>query len=204
MSVDHDLMVGGVPFGHRPGLIVVDMSLGFTSPDSPLGGNFDTEVEAARQLMARFHRYGLPVFLSTVVYRDTQSQSVFRQHLPDLNILQAQSHWVDIDPRLQPQPSDIIVEKTAPSAFFATSLPRLLTEHDCDSVMVCGLTTSGCVRATVVDALQYNYPTWVVKDACGDRNQTAQAANFHDMHAKYARVVTLTDAIAGLNKITKE
>ena len=198
MSEDRDLTVGGVPFGRRPGLIVVDMTYGFTSPDSPLGGAFDSEIDAAQTLVSLFHACHFPVFYSTVVYKDDHTQSVFRQHLPDLNILSAHSKWVEVDERLTVLPADTIIEKTGPSAFFATPLAEKLIQKQCDSVMVCGLTTSGCVRATVVDALQYNYPAWVVEQACGDRNRSAHDANLHDMNAKYATVVSLDDAIAFL------
>ncbi|GEA12595.1 isochorismatase family protein [Alteromonas sp. KUL49] len=78
--------------------------------------------------------------------------------------------------------------------FFNTDLDHQLRAQNVDSLMVCGLTTSGCVRASVIDALQFDYPTWVVKDACGDRNLSAHNANLHDMHAKYAYVVSKEDA----------
>ena len=198
MSEDRDLAIGGVPFGRRPGLIVVDMTYGFTSSDSPLGGVFDSEIDAAQTLVSWFHACHFPVFYSTVVYKDDYTQSVFRRHLPDLNILAAHSKWVEVDERLTVLPTDTIIEKTGPSAFFGTPLSEQLIQKKCDSLMVCGLTTSGCVRATVVDALQYNYPTWVVEQACGDRNISAHNANLHDMNAKYASVVSLSDATAFL------
>lgn len=198
MSEDRDLAIGGVPFGRRPGLIVVDMTYGFTSPDSPLGGVFDNEINAAQTLVSRFHACHFPVFYSTVVYKDDHTQSVFRRHLPDLNILTAHAKWVEVDERLTVLPTDTIIEKTGPSAFFGTPLSEQLIQKQCDSIMVCGLTTSGCVRATVVDALHHNYPAWVVEQACGDRNISAHNANLHDMNAKYASVVSLNDAVAFL------
>lgn len=202
MSKDRNLPTGGVPFGRHPALIVVDMSLGFTSASSPLGGDFDSEVSAACELVGAFHRASLPVFFSTVVYRDDTTQSVFRQHLPDLNILTPDSEWVNIDPRFAFAHSDIVIEKTGPSAFFDTKLAGHLRVLNCDALVICGLTTSGCVRATVVDALHYNYPTWVVEQACGDRNQSAHTANLHDMQAKYAQVVSLNHALTFTNSLS--
>lgn len=197
----NDLEAGKVPFGRCPALIVVDMSYGFTSADSPLGGAFDSQVENMATLVDVFHELGLPVAFSTVVYHDPQSASVFRQHLPALEILQAGSRWVQIDERLDKRPGDILVEKTIPSAFFGTDLDTLLRQHGADCVVIGGLTTSGCVRATAVDALQFNWPAWVIPEICGDRNPDAHAANLHDMAAKYSEVVSQVEATARLRAL---
>ena len=199
-SKDRDLAFERVPLGTRPALIVVDMAVGFTSINSPLGGDFDKQVNAANALVTDFANQALPVVFTRVVYKGDE-QSVFRRHLPDLNILTSTSRWVDIDPRFEQSPTSWILNKTGPSAFFNTALNQQLRDKDVDSIMVCGLTTSGCVRATVVDALQYNFATWVVSDACGDRNHSAHSANLHDMHAKYAEVVDMQQALAHLDSL---
>ncbi|WOI38606.1 isochorismatase family protein [Alteromonas sp. CI.11.F.A3] len=186
-----DLLTQGVAFGVRPALIVVDMTVGFASPESPLGGVFDSEITAAEALIQHFDGAGLPVYFSTVVYDNDSQQSVFRQHLPDLDMLARGSRWVEIDPRLSFSNNATLIEKTAPSAFFETQLNEKLKAGGVDSVVVCGLTTSGCVRATAVDALSCNFPVWVVEEACGDRNIDAHKANLHDLHAKYTEVVSL-------------
>ncbi|ALM89619.1 N-carbamoylsarcosine amidase [Alteromonas stellipolaris LMG 21856] len=175
----------------RPALIVVDMTVGFASPESPLGGVFDSEITAAEALIQDFYGADLPVYFSTVVYDNDSQQSVFRQHLPDLDMLARGSRWVEIDPRLSFSDNATLIEKTAPSAFFGTQLNEKLKAGGVDSVVVCGLTTSGCVRATAVDALSCNFPVWVVEEACGDRNIDAHKANLHDLHAKYTEVVSL-------------
>ncbi|MEG3767601.1 isochorismatase family protein [Alteromonas sp. 14N.309.X.WAT.G.H12] len=190
-----DLLSQGVAFGVRPALIIVDMTVGFASPESPLGGVFDSEIAAAEALIQHFDGESLPVYFSTVVYDNDSQQSVFRQHLPDLDMLARGSRWVEIDPRLSFSDNATLIEKTAPSAFFGTQLNEKLKAGGVDSVVVCGLTTSGCVRATAVDALSCNFPVWVVKEACGDRNIDAHNANLHDLHAKYTEVVSL-DAVS--------
>lgn len=201
---DKDLPAGVVPFGKRPALIVVDMSNGFVSPESPLGGQFDKEVEAAGELVEAFKHSGLPVFFSTVVYSEASQQRVFRQHLPDLDVLAAGTEWVDIDARLGVTSEAQIIEKTAPSAFFNTPLQAKLCALNADSLVVCGLTTSGCVRATAVDGLSHDYPVWVAVEACGDRNRQAHDANLHDLEAKYADVVSQADILAYLQTLSKE
>lgn len=191
MTDKSDLRTGSLNLGAHPALIVVDMSLGFTSPDSPLGGDFQRVKTANLALLTCFREKRLPVFFTSVVYHDHQSASVFRQRLPDLNILNDGSQWVTIDPYLMRQDNEPIIEKCWPSAFFETDLAAQLERQKVDSLVITGLTTSGCVRATAVDGLQHNYPLFVPKQACGDRNHAAHRSNLHDIHAKYGQVCDL-------------
>lgn len=185
----------------NPALIVVDMSYGFTQSDSPLGGEFGATVDAAAELIQAFRSAGLSVIYTTVVYDSPEQASVFRERLPSLDILQRGSRWVEIDARVAPTDLEPVVEKQFPSAFAGTNLAQHLNTHEIDSLVVIGLTTSGCVRATVVDGLSHNYRVWVVKEGVGDRNLTAQDANLHDMNAKYAEVVSLSEAMDHLRQI---
>ncbi len=188
-ATSKDLPTGEITLGERPALIVVDMSKGFASPQSPLGGDFTEVIEANLALLTQFRAKQLPIFFTSVVYRNAKQASVFRQRLPDLNILQAGSQWIEIIPELKRQQNEPIIEKHGPSAFFETRLATQLIHARVDSLVVTGLTTSGCVRATVVDGLQHNYPVFVPEQACGDRNLEAHKANLHDMNAKYAQVL---------------
>jgi nicotinamidase-related amidase len=195
-----DLERRSLGLGHRPALIVVDMSRGFTDPACPLGCECSEVIAANVALLAAFHDAALPVFFTTVVYRDATQARVFRERIAALNLLTPDSAWVRIDPRLEMRPGDVLIEKQGASAFHATDLERQLRERGVDSVVVTGLTTSGCVRATVVDALQYDYRVVVPREAVGDRNPAAHAANLFDMHAKYAEVQTLAEVIAALGR----
>lgn len=192
---DQNLIKGSVDFGNNPALILVDMTVGFIHSDSPLGGQNDAVVQANKRLLNNVRKAQLPIAFTSVVYKDQTAASVFRNHLPDLNILKQGSRWVEIDPRLDRQNNEPVFEKTVPSGFFNTGLNQWLVDNEVDCIIVTGLTTSGCVRATVVDGLQYNYPVWVVSDACGDRNKSAHDANLHDMAAKYASVKTVDQVI---------
>lgn len=195
----NDLVIGELQLGKRPAVICVDFSNGFTSADSPLGGNFTAEISANLRLVKIAQEHNIPLFFSTVVYDNEEQASVFRQRLPALNILQRGSNWVDIHNAFSDYVNvDNIVEKHHPSAFFATDLLAKLKAIDVDSVIITGLTTSGCVRATCVDALQHNYLSIVVPEACGDRNSEAHDMSLHDMHAKYARVLPLNELITYL------
>ena len=188
-----DLEIGAIVPGHKAALIVVDLSHGFTSPDSPLGGDYSDVVAVNDELIQWFRERNLPIAFTTVVYDNQEQASVFRQRLPDLNILQRDSHWVAIDERLAPLDDDVIIEKHGPSGFFNSELHQYLQSQDVDTVMITGLTTSGCVRATAVDGLQNNYLVFIIREACGDRNKDAEKANLHDINAKYGRVISLSE-----------
>lgn len=193
-----DLARVAIALGERPALLLVDMSCGFCDPQSPLGGHFDDVVRANVQLLQAFRARALPRCFTTVSYRDAAEAQVFRRRLPALNILEVGSRWVNIDPRLEPEAGEPVFSKLWASAFFGTGLADWLQQQRADSLVITGLTTSGCVRASVVDALQHDYPVQVPREAVGDRNSEAHAANLHDMHAKYAEVVNVDDVLRQL------
>jgi nicotinamidase-related amidase len=171
---------------------------GFTDPHSPLGSESEAVVAANISLLNAFRERDLPVFFTTVVYHEPQQARVFRRRLPALDILQPGSAAVAVDARLARVASEPLIEKQFASAFFGTDLASRLHGAGVDSLVVTGLTTSGCVRATVVDGLQHDYPVFVPREAVGDRNARAHEANLHDMHAKYADVLALGELLAAL------
>jgi nicotinamidase-related amidase len=181
--------------GRKPALVVVDMIRGFTDPDCPLGSESGAVVEANRQLLAAFRARGLPAYFTTVVYHDEEQARVFRDRVPALELLKPDSRWIEVDPQLEPAEGERIIEKQWASGFFKTDLDRSLRALAVDSLVVTGLTTSGCVRATVVDGLQYDYKVVVPLEAVGDRNPDAHRANLFDMNAKYADVLELESVL---------
>ena len=193
-----DLDRSSVGLGQRPALVLVDMINGFTDPACPLGSSCQDVVTANAELLSQFRQRGLPVFFTTVVYRDDAQASVFRQRIAALNLLQPDSHWVAVDPQLEPAEGESVVEKQWASGFFGTDLDQRLRDAGADSLVITGLTTSGCVRATVVDGLQYDYPVVVPREAVADRNPDAHEANLFDMNAKYADVMGMAEVIAAL------
>ena len=193
-----DLQRNSLGLGRKPALIVVDMINGFTDPDCPLGCACPEVVAANATLLREFHSCGLPVYFTTVVYHAAEQATVFRSRIEALNLLTPDSTWVQVDARLDRQPGDELIEKQWASAFHKTDLDQRLRDRGVDSLVVTGLTTSGCVRATAVDGLQYDYRVVVPREAVGDRNEDAHAANLHDLHAKYADVVSVADVVAAL------
>ena len=196
-----DLQRESIGLGDKPALLLVDMIEGFTNPECPLGCACPEVIAANRALLQAFRQQKLPVFFTTVVYHDEDQAPVFRSRVPALNLLTPDSRWVKVDHRLAPETHETIIEKHWPSAFRGTGIDQLLKKKGVDSLVVTGLTTSGCVRATVVDGLQYDYPVVVPREAVGDRNSEAHEANLFDMHAKYADVWSVEDVLTALSGI---
>jgi maleamate amidohydrolase len=197
---------GRAGFGTRPALVVVDVNRGFTDPASPLVCDLDDCVAAIAMLLDAFRKPGLPVVFTTVCYDDVgrEAAAVFIEKVPALLVLEPGSEWVEIDPRIAPVEGEPILSKYFASAFFGTTLADLLASAGCDTVVVTGASTSGCVRATVVDALQHGYRVVVPREAVGDRNPAAHEANLHDIDAKYGDVVALDEVVAQVEELAYE
>jgi nicotinamidase-related amidase len=185
-----------VTLGSRPAVLVVDFSCGFTDPECALGADMSAEVEATRRLLDAGRAKGLPVIFTTIGYEPSlKDGGLWLQKVPSLGDLQIGGRWVEIDPRLEPREDETIVLKKGASAFFGTNLPAILVSQGVDSVILCGATTSGCIRATAIDLLQYGYPTLVPRECVADRAQAPHEANLFDINAKYADVVPLDDVL---------
>ena len=194
---------GRAGFGQKPALIVVDMTLGFTDPESPLVCDLDDVVVAIAQLLDAARAALIPVAYTTVSYGEGEKATAkaFIDKVPILLTLEQGSSWTEIDPRLAPRPKEPVLNKLFASAFFGTSLASMLASHGCDTVIVTGASTSGCVRATAVDALQHGYRLVVPREAVGDRNPTAHEANLFDIDAKYGDVVPLSVVLEHLESL---
>ena len=177
--------------GSAPALVVVDMCRGFIDPSSPLGFKCDELIQANIILVNKFREMNLPVIFTTTIYRDISEASVFRSKIPALNILKPDSEETSFLAELSPDSEDILIEKKFASSFFGTNLADDLRRMNVDSVVISGVTTSGCVRATALDSLQNNFLTTVAEDCVGDRDLNAHRANLFDLQSKYADVVLL-------------
>jgi len=202
-SVRHEGFHGRAGFGRRPALLVVDVNVGFTDRTSPLVCELDGVVAAIGRLLDEARRAQIPVVYTTVSYTegDKTAAAAFIEKVPALVTLEAGSRWVEIDPRVAPLPHEPVLNKLFASAFFGTALSSLLVAAGCDSVIVTGASTSGCVRATAVDALQHGYRPLVPRDAVGDRNPSAHEANLYDIDAKYGDVVSVDEVVAHLEEL---
>jgi maleamate amidohydrolase len=185
-----------VTLGSRPAVLVVDFSCGFTDPECTLGADMTEEVEATKRLLDAARAKGLPVIFTTIGFEPSlKDGGLWLEKAPALGDLQIGGRWVEIDSRLEPQEGETIVVKKGASAFFGTNLAAILISQGIDSVILCGATTSGCVRATAIDLLQYGFPTLVPRECVGDRAQAPHDANLFDIQAKYADVVSVEEAL---------
>lgn len=186
------------PRGARPAVLVVDLSRGFTEPEFPTGADLTEVVVATSRLVEAAHTAGSPVVFTTIAYEeaDLDGGTAWLRKAPGMGILRAGSEMVDLDPRLPRQAKDAVVVKKGPSAFFGTDVGASLAARGVDTVIVCGATTSGCVRASVVDAVQYGFTVLVPRACVGDRAAGPHEANLFDIDSKYGDVIDLDDALA--------
>jgi nicotinamidase-related amidase len=191
-----------VGFGEKPALLIVDFINAFTDLSSPLASKLDAEVEATRKLLTVARAARIPIFFTTVGYDEGYADAgVFIKKVPSLRVLKAGSPLVEIDERLKPERGEHVIVKKYASAFFGTSLWSTLTAQRVDTVLIAGCTTSGCVRASAVDACQMGFHTIVVEEAVGDRASGPHEANLFDIDAKYGDVVSLEAALEYLKRI---
>jgi maleamate amidohydrolase len=194
-----------VTLGTRPAVLVVDFSRGFTDPESTLGSDLTREVEATNRVLTVAREREIPVIFTTIGFEtNLKDASLWLEKLPALEELIVGSKWVEIDPRLERREDETVILKKGPSAFFGTNLPSILVSQGVDTVVLCGATTSGCIRATAIDLLQYGYPTLVPRECVGDRAEEPHGANLVDIQAKYADVVSVEEALSYLEGIARE
>ena len=191
---------GKLAFGVQPALLIVDVVMAYLDPGSPLYAGAEAALAANERLAAAARTAGVPVIFTNVTYvPGGLDGGMFYRKVPALKTFVRGSRWGAFPPSLQPLATDMLVSKQYPSAFFGTSLASTLTSLGIDTLLIAGFSTSGCVRASAVDALQYGFAPFVVSDACADRHPDPHAANLFDLQAKYAEVITCDDAVARLS-----
>ncbi|MBO6636624.1 MAG: isochorismatase family protein [Roseitalea sp.] len=190
-------------WGARPALLLIDFASAYFEPDSPLYGGEGCRraLESAARLLAKARTLSIPVIFTEVKYQaGGKDGGVFYRKAPPLACFQAGNALQVTMPEVAPHPDEIVVTKQYPSAFFSTSLASTLTHLGVDTVLLTGVTTSGCVRASCVDAMSHGFITLVVEDAVGDRDDRPHRANLYDMSAKYADLVSEAEAIDYLTR----
>ena len=189
-------------FGMRPALLIVDFVNGFCDPEIYGGGNILAAVAQTKTLLAAMRAAQYPIAYTRIVYAPNSADlGAFCRKVPGLENLTEDAANGQIVADLAVQDGDYVVRKTQPSAFFGTNLAAWLVGKGVDTVIVTGCTTSGCVRASVVDAMSYNFRTIVASDGVGDRALGPHAANLFDMGQKYADLVSCADIIAHLKRV---
>jgi maleamate amidohydrolase len=184
-------------FGLRPALLIVDMVKAFTNPDMPLGANLESQIAAIQPLLKSAHDGQVPVIFSTVAYEDENlsDAGTFGRKQKGSATLRAGTDSVLVDSRLGFREGDSLLVKKYASCFFGTDLVSRLLTRQVDTLIITGCTTSGCVRASAVDACQFGFRPIVVREAVGDRSQSAHEQSLFDLNAKYADVVSLEETM---------
>lgn len=190
-------------FGANPVLLVVDFANAFTDPASPLGGNLDAPLAQANRLVDAAHAASVPVIFTLVWYEEENQRDggIFAKKQTGARHLKAGTRAVQLDERLHRAPGDAILVKKYASCFFGTDLvPRLLS-HGADTLIITGCSTSGCVRATAIDACQNGFRPMVVREAVGDRSKAAHEQSLFDLQTRYADVVGMDETLAYLQAL---
>jgi nicotinamidase-related amidase len=188
--------------GQKPCVLVIDFSCGFTDAECALGADMTAEVEATKRLLDAARAKGFLVVFTTIGFDESgKDGALWLEKAPRLADLELGGRWVEIDPRLERRDDEPVVLKKGASGFFGTNLASILVAQGIDQVILCGATTSGCVRATAIDLLQYGFRTIVPRECVGDRAQAPHEANLFDIQAKYADVVSVDEAIAYVESV---
>lgn len=186
---------GRLAFGARPALLIVDFVMAYLDPASPLYAGVEDALASNERLLAAARSANIPVIFTNVEYEPGGANGgLFYKKIPALKAFDKGSDLGRFPPSLTPASSDLVVTKQYASAFFGTALAAKLSALGVDTLLITGLSTSGCVRATALDALQSGFAPFVVSDACGDRHSDPHTANLFDLQAKYAEVISETEA----------
>lgn len=186
---------GRLAWGDRPAVVVVDLINGFTDPSCPPGSDLDAVVARTAEVVARAAAAGSPVFFTTIAFAPWEmDRLVWLRKMPALRALAEGSRWVEVDARLPVR--EPVIAKKAASAFAGTDLAARLEAAEIDTLVVCGATTSGCVRATAIDACALDLAVFVPRECVGDREPGPHEANLLDIDAKYGDVVGVEEVLA--------
>jgi maleamate amidohydrolase len=191
---------GSVGWGHSPALVIIDMAMAYLVPGSPLYAAVEPILDRIVLLASAARAAGVPVIFTRVEYANRLDGGLFRRKIAALACFEAGNPLADFHPLLQPSPTDLVLTKQYPSAFFGTPLAPTLAAAGVDTLLITGVSTSGCVRATAVDALCHGFRPLVVTDCVGDRDPKVHDANLFDLEAKTADLVDSAAVIQKLNR----
>ena len=187
---------GELGFGRKPALLVIDMCMAYLDPEAPLYAGVEAEAKQIERLLAAFREAKLPVIHTRVEYAPGGADGgLFYKKIAALKCFDKGNPLADPPGELVPVEGEIVVTKQYASAYFGTSLASTLSALGCDSVVITGVSTSGCVRASALDTIQNGFIPLVVQDACGDRDAAIHNANMFDLQAKYADLVSTNQVI---------
>jgi|HigsolmetaAR203D_1030402.scaffolds.fasta_scaffold00269_19 nicotinamidase-related amidase len=189
-----------IGFGRQPAVVVVDMQVAFTDHRDPamlLASDADRAIEETNRILDAAHQSGIPVFFSMTSYEDEQLRDagVWALKVQGNHLLREGTRAVELNPEIRRSDGDMVIRKKYPSAFFGTDLASRLAALGVDTIIITGVSTSGCVRATAVDGISGGFRPMVVREAVADRSRAAHEQSLFDLHAKYADVVGVEEVL---------
>lgn len=192
-------------WGERPAIIVIDLTPGFTDPSLPLGGDLAGVIAQTKRVLAVAREHGLPVIFTSIAYRDPDAEGGhWVRKIPALRTLRMGTPVVEADSRLERRENEPLVFKQFTSVFAGTPLAAMLQYRGVDTLVVCGTSTSGCIRASVADGVQLGFRCIVPEEAVGDRAEAPHRANLFDIDQKYADVLPVDEALETLARIGRD
>ncbi len=205
-NLDQDYQTAGfgraLPFGRSPALLIVDFVRAYIEPGSPLYAGCESAFESAKRVLAAARAARIPVIFTGVEYEPGGvNGGIFYRKVGALKVFDRGSRLGEYCNGMTPQPGEQLLLKQYASAFFGTPLAATLTALGVDTVVITGVSTSGCVRATALDACQHGFLPFVVRDAVGDRDPRPHEASLFDLQAKYAEVVSEADILRHLQAL---
>lgn len=192
---------GRIGFGKKPVLLVVDFMQGYTTPGSPLFAQGVVDAVANMPpLLNTARRTGTPVIHTNILYHapDQIDGGIWVKKAPVMRAMVAGNPYAAFCPEVMPNDDELVMTKQYASAFFGTSLASTLVAMGIDTLIITGCSTSGCIRATAVDGLQYGFRVMVIRDCVGDRHPAPHEANLFDIDSKYGDVIGLDEALGYL------
>lgn len=181
--------------GERPAIVVIDFQKSLTNSELPAGSNMDAEIDQTLKLLKVAREYQIPVFYTIVAYENVEEGGHLVKKIPALKAWKVGTELVELDDRIQKMEGEHIITKKFGSSFAGTNLLSLLNYHKCDTVILTGCSTSGCVRATAYDAIQNGFHCLIPRECVADRSRLAHEVNLMDMDARLADVMSISEVI---------
>jgi maleamate amidohydrolase len=195
---------GEIGIGERPAILVIDCINAFTNKQSPLSGDWDNEIVMINRVIRAAHQSNCPVFFSHSYYEESdRGLNLWTKKIKGIEALSIQSSMVKLDPRMVTKSSDIHLYSKFVSIYYQTELLELLKTHGCDTLFICGFSTSASVRAVAMESIQYGIRPIVPAEAVGDRDEYIHHSNLSDIESKFADVVSVNVAVRYLTERKK-
>jgi nicotinamidase-related amidase len=192
---------GKVGYGNKPCILVVDLNKGFTCPSTPLGADLSNVIDNVNKLLKAARPKDIEVIFTVIAYNNKEEIGNWYKKMPSMDCLRIGTGLEEVDERLDKRDNDIVITKKFGSSFFGTNLNHYLASKSIDTLIITGTSTSGCIRATAIDTLQYGYRGIIPEECVGDRAPEPHEANLFDINAKYCDVVSLEEVLNYINTL---